>query len=170
MHERRRRDGDQAIAVACLLGRVVHDPELGARAEEQIAQPERVGHAAADRVPDALGQAGGPARVRQEDVLLAAVHPGRRLGRGDQLLVAAGFRPPNAVSALADLDQQADPGNLAADRRHPLAQRRVEEERLGLAVLQQCPQLGAAVAVVHVGRTARIFRAARKVSKYSGQL
>ena len=98
------------MAVACLLGRVVHDPELGAGAEEQVAQPERVGHAAADRVPDTLGQAGSPARVRQEDILLAAAHPRRRLGPGNQLLVAARSRPANTAGILADLDEQANPG------------------------------------------------------------
>ena len=146
------------MAAAGLLGRVVQDAELATGAEELLAQPERVGHAAADRVPDALGKACGPARIRQEDILLAAAHPGRRLGRSDQLLIAARARQPNSARTFADLDDQANPGGLVADRRHPLAQRRVEEERLGLAVLQQRPQLGAAVAVVHVGGHARGFQ------------
>jgi hypothetical protein len=74
--------------------------------------------------------------------------------------VAERDRPVERRSAVVDLDERPDPCQLVAHPAHALAERRVVDEHLGLAVVEQVAQLGVEVPVVDVDRDGAVLERA----------
>ena len=152
MHERRARHdggGDPRGDPFC-PGR--HELVDGVR---KRGDPEHDGHKSeeafgpvTDVVDDTLGHAGGPARVNHHLVIVSAGDPRRRLRTGQDVFVAFGFRAGRRT--VVDLGKQLQRGYALGDAAHGLAQRGVEDQRLGVGVLEQVDELVVDVAVVDI--------------------
>ena len=130
----------------------------GVRRRGQLEEREAGLHEArrqpTHRVHDALGHARGAAGVEHVDVVLAAGDALHRRVRGERVLPRHGAVDGGAVlrQAVVDRHQQPEPGKAGPHARHPVAERRVEHERLGVRVVQEVRELVVQVAVVDVDR------------------
>ena len=75
---------------------------------------------------------------------------------GDELLVVDGATAEQIAGAgVVDLDQQLQLRQPVDDTADPVGERGVEDERLGVGVVEQVPELLVEVAVVDVDRARR---------------
>ena len=97
----------------------------------------------------ALGVTGGSAGVEDPKILTGALDAGSWFVVGDNVLVANG---PVRRRVAANLDPQLNAWQLTAYIGETFGQRRIEEDRLGIAVVDQVPKLGLDISIVHVAR------------------
>ena len=97
---------------------------------------------------DALRHPGRPARVDEPQLVAGARLAGRRVVLGEQRLVVEGTVEERR--AVVDLHDRPQPGQRVPHRLDRRGERPVEDEHLGVGVLEQVGELGVEVAVVHV--------------------
>ena len=115
-------------------------PDLGhrvgrRRADERVRAVAEHAEQVLGAPHDALRHAGGAARVEEVEVVAAALDARHRLVRGEQLLVLD--RELLARRAVVDLDPELHVRRAVADLGDVVAERAVEQQRLGVGVVEQ---------------------------------
>ena len=122
-------------------------------AEQREAALHQAAAVSAVGVDDALRKPRRATRVEHVDVVLVARDAWHRLVTGDHRFVGDG---PGHVAgaAVVHLDEELHLRKAGQHPGHPLAERRMEDDGFGVAVVEQVPQLLVEVAVVHIDRHA----------------
>ena len=106
-----------------------------------------------------LRQAGGAARVPQQQVVARAFDPRERLVGCEHVVVGDRSGDRWRGSSVVDLDEHPELGQSIAYRRDPLTERPVEHEHFGIRVLEERGELSGLVPEVHVRRQRTQLRA-----------
>ena len=130
-------------------------PALRAASRRRAGTVARREHAAQVLVAPhhALRHAGGAAGVEEVEVVARAFDARHRLVRGEEVLVARP-RSPGAARRRRPAIHSLHVRRAVADLGDAVAEAAVEEQRLGVGVVEQVDELVLEVAVVHVDRDA----------------